>query len=439
MEHCKASFYMEFFDNDYLGGRKSKYDTNHIHMFVDGPVTLPVVEMDDKDFGTFLHEYIHYLQHITTMYGVRIGTMFNHMYAIYRDYLVNHKNETITLPLELWKQDKKIGNFIEHFNKVKGSSKCDYNVDAVEIYPQDIKNANNNKTAVPVGIYDFENEKVVENAFQFGYMCIIESMADMVQSFIYPNAAHLSVPYKTVQMICQSIHPDIASDKKKMIALCLCALQCDNPGARFFEILNTFNENKNLKKTGLELYSDFLANMVIFKCQNIRLSTLLDQFLDDYKDSLSNMLGLKVNYYSIVINSCKKETSNMTSILLQILYSKNDKEELNKNDFKDLLDYFGYPFIDSNEFEIMPMDVKNNRPYPETAALAGWELIFDRLTEVRGIKDCMRAALCRKTCSEGNKNQFTIECTMGYQWTKKEICLFTKALKYFGLDGIKFE
>ncbi len=69
-----------------------------------------------------------------------------------------------------------------------------------------------------------------------------------------------------------------------------------------------------------------------------------------------------------------------------------------------MLDYFGYPFIDSNEFEIMPMDVKNNRPYPETAALAGWELIFDRLTEVRGIKDCMRAALCRKTCSEGNKN-----------------------------------
>lgn len=265
-------------------------------------------------------------------------------------------------------------------------------------------------------------------------MCIIESMADMVQSFVYPNAAHLSVPYKTVQMICQSIHPDIASDKKKMIALCLCALQCDNPGARFFKILNTFNENKKLKKTGLELYSDFLANMVIFKCQNIRLSTLLDQFLDDYKDSLSNMLGLKVNYYSIVIDSCKKETSNMTSILLQILYSKNDKEELNKNDFKNLLDNFGYPFMDSNIFEIMPMNV-NNKPYLETAALAGWELIFDRLTEVRGTNECMRAALCKKTCKE----QFTFECTLGCQWTKREICLFTNALKYFGINGIKFE
>jgi len=129
----------------------------------------------------------------------------------------------------------------------------------------------------------------------------------------------------------------------------------------------------------------------------------------------------------------------MTSIPLEILYSKDDKEELNKNDFKDLLDYFRYPFIYSNEFEIMPMDVKNNRPYPETAALADWELVFDRLTEMRGIKGCMRTALCRSTCSEENKNQFTIECTLGNQWTKKEICLFTKALKYFGLDGIKFE
>jgi len=179
--------------------------------------------------------------------------------------------------------------------------------------------------------------------------------------------------------------------------------------------------------------------MVIFKCQSIRLSTLLGQFLDDYKDSLSNMLGLEVNYYSTVINSCKKEASSMTSILLEILYSKDDKEKLNKTDFANLLNYFGYPFIDSNEFEIMPMDVRNNRPYPETATLAGWELVFDRLTEKRGIKDCMRVALCRETCSEGNKNQFTIECIMGNQWAKKEKCLFTEALKYFGLDGIKFE
>lgn len=59
---------MSLLSLDILEGKTSKYETNHIHMIVDGDISFPVTNMNDKQYGTFFHEYIHYLQHFTTMF-----------------------------------------------------------------------------------------------------------------------------------------------------------------------------------------------------------------------------------------------------------------------------------------------------------------------------------------------------------------------------------
>lgn len=53
---------MSLLSLDILEGKTSKYETNHIHMIVDGDISFPVTNMNDKQYGTFFHEYIHYLQ-----------------------------------------------------------------------------------------------------------------------------------------------------------------------------------------------------------------------------------------------------------------------------------------------------------------------------------------------------------------------------------------
>ena len=63
---------MELFENILTGEKSSKYKTNHFHMFVDDDVSIPDVEnMSDDAFGTLIHEYVHYIQHITTLFGIR--------------------------------------------------------------------------------------------------------------------------------------------------------------------------------------------------------------------------------------------------------------------------------------------------------------------------------------------------------------------------------
>ena len=146
---------MALFDIDILESRVSKYETNHIHMVVDGDITYPITNMDNQQYGTFFHEYIHYMQHMTTLFGVKICAMYNKMFILYRDYIIN--NETIKLPLELWKNHEGLMKFIDFFNGVKGSRTCNYNIDAIEISDKEISDAKKNKKAVKIGIYDFEN------------------------------------------------------------------------------------------------------------------------------------------------------------------------------------------------------------------------------------------------------------------------------------------
>lgn len=105
---------MALFDIDILEGRTSKYETNHIHMIVDGNISFPISDMNKYQYGTFFHEYIHYMQHMTTLFGVKICAMYNRMFVLYRDYITKH--ETIQLPLELWKSNKGLMNFVDFFN-----------------------------------------------------------------------------------------------------------------------------------------------------------------------------------------------------------------------------------------------------------------------------------------------------------------------------------
>lgn len=44
---------MSLLSLDILEGKTSKYETNHIHMIVDGEISFPVTNMNDKQYGTF--------------------------------------------------------------------------------------------------------------------------------------------------------------------------------------------------------------------------------------------------------------------------------------------------------------------------------------------------------------------------------------------------
>lgn len=425
---------MSFFDFDILKGKCSKYETNHLHMYVDDNIDLENLgNMSLSAYATFVHEYIHYIQHITSLYGIRMSDMYNRVFAKYRDYIRN--NDIINIPLKLWEKDKEIHQFICHFNKIEGNKTTDFNVSDIEIDEREISIAEKEKTAVWIGCYDYDNNKAEEHGFQFGHRCIVEGMAHAIQSIINCEINHAIIPYHAVELIIGKTLPDIVQDKKKIAAICLCALLWDNPGFGFFQVLELIKSHPNWD--GKELYKSIVQDYAVsYNGQQMPYYRLLQLFSNDLKGSFKVLLGGDLEYYSLVIDNCILDCSKCHHRLIDFLY---DYDICDREIFKEqILNHYGYPFVDGKNQSAFPLkSINGNKSaYKETAIIYGIELIMARV--MSGTKECKRYPVCSSTMFiEGVKCDATEEC-LSSQWKKKESCVFTEALRYFGIKDKKF-
>ena len=425
---------MSLFDYDILNGKCSKYETNHLHMYVDDNIDLGNLEnMTLSAYATFVHEYIHYIQHITSLFDIRMSDMYNRVFARYRDYI--RTNGVISIPLRLWNTDEDIHQFVIHFNKIEGDKTTGFNISDIEIDEREISIAEKEKTAVWIGCYDYDNDKAEEHGFQFGHRCIVEGMAHAIQSIINSEINHEIIPYHAVKLIIGKTLPGIVQDKKKIAAICLCALLWDNPGFGFFQVLELIKSHPNWD--GKELYKSIIQNYAVsYKEQKMPFYRLLQHFSNDLKESYKALLGNDLEYYSLVIDNCILDCGECHHRLIDFLY---DYDICDREVFREqILNHYGYPFIDGRNQSALPLKSKNGiqSAYKETAILYGVELIMARV--MSGTKECKRYPVCSSTMFiEGVKCDATEEC-LSSQWKKKESCVFTETLRYFGIKDNKF-
>ena len=402
-------------------------------MYVDDDIDLGnLANMSLSSYATFVHEYIHYIQHITSLYGIRMSDMYNRVFSRYRDYIRN--NEVIKIPLKLWETDENIHQFVTRFNDIEGDKTTGFNISDIEIDKKEISIAEKEKTAVWIGCYDFDNDKAEEHGFQFGYRCVIEGMAHAIQSIINNEIIHNIIPYHAVELIIGKIIPDIVQDKKKVASICLCASLWDNPGVGFFHVLELIKAHPNWN--GKELYKSITQDYAVtHKGQEMPFYRLLQRFSNDLKESYKALLGRDLEYYSLVIDNCIIDCGKCHHRLIDFLY---DYDICDRESFREqILNHYGYPFIDGRNQSAFPLKSENviQSAYRETAILYGIELIMARLLRADNKKECKRYPICSSTMFiEGAKCDATEEC-LSSQWKKKESCIFTETLRYFGIKN----
>ena len=428
---------MELFENILTGEKSSKYKTSHFHMFVDDDVSIPDVEkMTDSAFGTLIHEYVHYIQHITTLFGIRTCSMFHKISILYRAYISEH--EKIKLPLDLCKNDEHIKRYLEYYKNVSGSKTFGYNVDAVDISPNDVEEAKKNRTAVKIACYDFENNAIYENKVYFGYFCVIESMAHCIQYLFSKELNHSPIPYCSAELALKELYPQISTDYKLIASICYCALHWDNPGVGFFEVVEILKQNPEWN--GIQLYQHIAQDYSVkYKGKLMPRFRLLQEFMNDSKLHLKQLLGVELDYYKKVMDSCAIEAGTSTSVLLDAIYNipLDDKRKF----FKTLANQYGYPLIDANNVTILPnksFDDKHPIPYIETAVLFGWELLLSRFMENGGKRECDRLPICVKGIYSNPNGVVSQECST-VPWVKTEACPFTECMKYYQMNNKTFE
>lgn len=407
-------------------------------MFVDDDICISEIQnTSDSAFGTLIHEYVHYIQHLTTLFGVRICDMYHRISLLYRAYIQEH--DVIKLPLHIWEKDKNISIYLEDLQKIAGSKSSDFNIDAADINNANIESAEKNRTAVCIGCYDYENGKIHEQGLRFGYHCVIESMAHEIQKLFVSELHHPKVPYSTAEMILREYYPNALNDNKLIVSICLCALHWNNPGVGFFKVTDIAKDNPDWN--GLELYKHIAQDYCVsFKGEEVPRYRLMLHFLNEFKVNLEQLLGTKLNYYKKVLENCCIEARKSTSRLLEAIYDPsliNNKSKL----YNCLVDYYGYPLIDANNYTIIPT-IKivggREKPYLETAVLFGWELILNRVCELNQEKACERLPICSKGIYTDPENCKVSEYCSYAPWKNKGKCPFTQCLEYFGFQEKEF-
>jgi hypothetical protein len=421
--------------DDIISGRTNKYESTFFHIYLKGE--SPILdngykEVSERDYASFIHEYIHYIQQITTPYGIKYSKYFTNNLLLFREFI--DSKDTITIPVELKEiiqAEKDFKLELKEKNGSKEFSEC--NIGDIEISDSDLNLAQANDTAVNIGVYDFENDRIFPDGFQFGYTCVMESMAHLIQSLVNPDLYHGEIPYKSAQLICDKIRPDITEDTRLLIAICYTALFFNNPGHAFFKVLESANKDEN----GVELYKRYMRDYSrIFNGEEMPNYRMMHILMDDFINNLEKLLGNESTYIKHVIDNCKIESSKGDSFLLNCIYG----EDLSKIEIlDDILNFYGHPAIDSNDSDIVvPRDHNTNKAYVETGCLLSLELIYTRFMERYGEKECSRYPICDRV-SRKNGETLIDECCAGPQWKKQLPCLFTGGLSYWRMAGKIYE
>lgn len=248
-----------YFDkSDSLRYTSGSYRQSFFKMNLDTTKAIDISNLDDDQLSTFLHEYIHFLQDILTVYGL------NKIYAKGEKILSsvkqikNQPKGKIDLPinfdlnqdnvqLQFDVIDKTAGEIEEKRMFIKMLSILDIKEEIVDLVASDVIN----KIDIYTLITDHGN-------LRFGAREIEESMAFLIQKTCYKNTLpHHQFPYETATLVARYFDPSFANSDEAVCALCEMSLMSSNPARVFVDFMKDIKNGKNNCKSAMSVYKYF--------------------------------------------------------------------------------------------------------------------------------------------------------------------------------------
>ncbi|MCF2611244.1 hypothetical protein I6E75_13545 [Prevotella copri] len=219
--------------------------------FYDNPETL--FRLSNKELSTFIHEYIHFLQDISSF------SLLNNAY-VYSEYIHSVTNYIYKLPHGVFSVPLKMPYNLDNVDLNKFiNSTCmgDFRTrDSIFIKRVEFKrikvpykNKIVNELSIPF-LYLTDGTEL-----KFGTCAIMESMAYLIERLITKGSVTPpDYPYQTAEYVACWEYEEFAKDKLCLIALCDLALQFNNPGEKFVQTLRDMKSEGYIPQTPEDLY-----------------------------------------------------------------------------------------------------------------------------------------------------------------------------------------
>lgn len=217
----------------------------------------------DKDFSVFVHEYIHFLQDVCTIYGLNNMYVYSEYIRFATNKIYKSENKEVTSPIlptednheniflnrqlcKLTNGDtatiKKVVRIIDITSFEEGTGLSGSAVDSID--------------SIVVTCIDDKNE---ENYISFGALSIMENMAYLMEQMICNEfATSPDYPYSFAEKIVEYLYSEFGSDKLNVLALCDLSLLNSNPGKVFVQYLQEMKSMNWLPTKPEDIYDQIL-------------------------------------------------------------------------------------------------------------------------------------------------------------------------------------
>lgn len=371
---------------------------------VDLPFQLKgdIAEYSQQELGTFLHEYVHFLQNMTTPWGLYESARLYEQIAAFFSQLSLEYYPIIYAPVEE-EYVKTHNSVIEILKYGRG---VDRDISNREVYSlkfaEETQFRHHRKLhkikvhTVPEIRLEF-NTQYGTTQILFGAWFIKESMAAMIQEKVDPTSPsrHADVPYNIVKRYAVDMFPAIASDNDKLIAICYASLFSLSPADEFINLASHANDHPEYS------VDDILTS---YFSRPFKASLGSSHFDDFYRNIsarfltvVSKLLLTGSRYIANIIHAT--QFCNQSLPLLAFLNSKVDAALI-----KEILSHCGWPAVigsgDSGIFPHLEGDADSQK---EIVLLLGYETLYKFLTTnpptCPRLSQCIAAGLDVSSCS----------------------------------------
>ena len=309
-------------------------------MYLAGCFDPDLIKMSRADLGTFLHEYVHFLQNISTPYGIFEASTYNE--AAVETFIDIEPKDEIELPYDA-PQSRMLKGRLEWLKIMDGQH---INISDEHIQVDDNKKilwgvtkqsiVGREGRLVAIEFYD----KAGKTHHRFiGARDIKEAMAVAYQGLIDTDAMHPDIPYNLLRIFCNQTFPTVGNDVKKFICLCYTALFSLEPAYHFISLCHKAEDEK--EKTGFQFFDEYLTDhKIMVRGKRMTVWEHFNGMLKQYRQSIEGLIRCEMPYINSLLESVRLENGNVP--LLNVI---NTDSPFSIDNVQALVQALGIPYM----------------------------------------------------------------------------------------------
>lgn len=427
------------------------YEPSVFHIYTRGDGKLAdIITWQTQQASTFLHEYVHFLQDVTTVKGLQNLYIIGE-YLRYVSKMVENNHYIVHRPIIPRFAGKNVGKNWKASYHTQGEK--DYDAQSyVSFYRDQSTQITDDVTGKVINI-----GRIIVTCncigggmtqFCFGSIQIMEGMAKMIQDTAYPPVRRTSPynPYYIAIDVANDIMAGLGNHNLTMIAIFDYALQSSNPGWAF---VNYIEEKRDQGYTSASLTHDIVYNDL--KNAKVKSNTLgLTTFQNGYDDIINQAKGVFADYtsgvwifrnlgiwYNSLLERGKAIRNNLPYVFVDLARDGDIRKE---GVFRKVLSIFGTPIVTNRKHDFDFQNPKNLFVKRDDLMHVYAMMQIHQVFYSNGNFTCPLRKYCQSQPCSIRKQRVDVRCVKE-PWMRMRTfnkCLFNIWWRFKGFKEVKF-